>query len=352
MAGAVFVGSGVAVRAAASGDSVLFTVRDRDIDEISGMAMGSMAGGLFVHQDALAPAEVYALDEAGNLRLVVSVPGADALDWEDMASGQDEEGRPALFLADTGDAYATRRGTDEPARTTFAVVRFTEPEVRLDEQTGPVVPRVEAQDVVSYPLVYADRAARNAEAMAVQPGTSRVFVVDKIREGGKRRAHLWQTPPTLNPGGENVLERVGTIDITGVSGAAFSPSGSLFVLRDAAAAYVWRVTGSDVETAVQSDPVKIPLPEQKQGESVTFAADGGSLTVGSEGRRQPVFSVPLPATLTEASPTTSAAIPDDNSAEIARGTDSGTGGWAWGIAAAAVVAATVTRVVRSRRPST
>ncbi len=38
----------------------------------------------------------------------------------------------------------------------------------------------------------------------------------------------------------------------------------------------------------------IDLPVQAQGESVTYTADGKSLLVGSEGKNQPVYQVPLP----------------------------------------------------------
>ena len=65
-------------------------------------------------------------------------------------------------------------------------------------------------------------AARNAEALAVQPGTNRVFVVSKVGSGG-RRTHLWVAPPTLDPAAPNVLTRLATLPVVGASGAAFSP---------------------------------------------------------------------------------------------------------------------------------
>ena len=290
----------------------LFSVQDRRIAELSGMTRGTVDGVVFAHQDAGRPATVHAIDPNGRVRLAVDVPGVPNVDWEDMAIGTDDEGRPALFVADIGDAAAARKGTDDPPRATFALIRFTEPVVELDSRVGVVPMEVDAQDVVVFGLEYADGAARNAESLAVQPGTNRVFVVNKVRPEGQ--AHLWIAPKTLDPDESNKLTRLAPLPVTGATGADFSPSGELLAVRNGTTAYLWPV-GDDVAAAVAKAPVEVALPKQKQGESITFAPDGRSLLVGSEGREQPVWSVPLPDSiappLPPPDPEPARALPDE-----------------------------------------
>lgn len=322
-----------------------FTVRDRRLVEISGMAAGSTPGVLFVHEDAGRPATVYALDPNGRVRLVVDVPGVENLDWEDIALGTDDDGRPALFVADVGNAWATRRGTDEPPRTTFALVRFAEPVVVLEERLGVLPAEVDAQDVVSYKLQYADGAARNAEALAIQPGTNRVLVVDKVGDEG-RQAHLWIAPKTLDPAAPNLLTRLAQVPVTGASGAAFSPTGDLLAVRNGTTAYVWRVS-EDLHASVATDPVNVALPEQQQGESITFSADGRSLLVGSEGREQPVWSVPLPDGL---APAPESPAPEPSVAESsAPASPSAAAAWPWAVTGAGALGAVLFGLHARRR---
>jgi dipeptidyl aminopeptidase/acylaminoacyl peptidase len=150
----------------------------------------------------------------------------------------------------------------------------------------------------------ADGRARNAESLAVHPVTQQVVVVDK-----SRRTAVWVAPPGFGQPSPAVLERVADLEANRVSGAAFSRDGRQFVVRDQTTAYLWDTSSGSLEEALAQPPRTVTLPAQRQGESVTFSADGQSLLVGSEGARTAVWAVPLAADAPPALPSPVASTP-------------------------------------------
>jgi len=169
------------------------------------------------------------------------------------------------------------------------VIRLREPVVNLAAPAG----AVDAEGVERWPVQYDDGVPRNSEALAVQPGSNRVHLVDK-QEDAARPAYLWRAPPTLRTDGVNLLTRVARVPVTEATGASFSPRGDRLVVRNYESAFVWEVAGGDVGAALRQPPVVVPLPSQAQGEGVAFRPDGGALVLTSEGVRSQVVEVPLP----------------------------------------------------------
>jgi hypothetical protein len=102
-----------------------------------------------------------------------------------------------------------------------------------------------------------------------------------------------------------------------ITGGAVSPDGRWVVLRTYADAFEFDVPGGDLVRAVTSGtPRAMPLPDEPQGESITYSPDGTALLTVSEATDQPadLLRYPLadrPATAapTAAIPTTTAAAP-------------------------------------------
>src|SRR5690606_18572639 len=75
----------------------------------------------WTHNDSGDAARLFAIDTAESVVVTqFQLPGIDAVDWEDMASGV-IDGRPTLVVADTGDNarrrdHVTLLVIDEPAR--------------------------------------------------------------------------------------------------------------------------------------------------------------------------------------------------------------------------------------------
>jgi hypothetical protein len=66
------------------------------------------------------------------------------------------------------------------------------------------------------------------------------------------------------------------------------------VIRNNDAAFVCWIDDGDVARSLTTKPQRVLLPQQRQGEGVTFTPDGHSLLINSEGVGQPISQIPLP----------------------------------------------------------
>ncbi|MFS2294818.1 MAG: hypothetical protein FWJ90_19345 [Actinomadura sp.] len=277
---------------AAADDQVAFTIRDGRIAESSGLAVSRRHKGVvYTHNDSGDVPAIFALGMDGNVRAVLTLGGANARDWEDIAVGRDERGRPAIYVGDIGDnlggawPYVTVYRIPEPAVLRSQTIRATAFKIKYED--GP----------------------RNAETLMINPRTNRLYLASKLF-GGK----VYEAPARLRTDGFNVVRRVaGAPPIA--TGGAFAPDGRTCVIRTYLGARLYSVNpdGSPGKALTS-----IGLPMQKQGESVTYTADGTALLVGSEGTNQPVYRIPLPEEAlpsTAPSPETSAAPADASGAE-------------------------------------
>ncbi len=223
----------------------------------------------------------------------------DPYDPEDLAVGADG----TVWVADIGDNNATRA--------TVALIAL-----RPDGGTS------------LYRLTYPD-GAHDAEALLLAPdGTP--YVVTKEVLGA---SHLYRPAAPLVDGGTVPMVDVGTVafTLTGtpggpvgragqllVTGGAVARDGSRIALRTYTDAYVWPLSGSDVPAALAAEPIRIALPDEPQGEAVSFTADGSGLLVAGEGVPGDVTLVPVPAASSPvvapdsaAADPSSSALPDD-----------------------------------------
>jgi hypothetical protein len=254
---------------AAAGDraQVAFTIRDPRVAESSGLAASqSHPGVVYTHNDSGDAARVFAVGPDGRVLATLRLAGVQARDWEAIAPGRDERGRPALFVGDIGD----NRGTWP----SVAVYRISEPATLRDAT-------VRAR---RYRLRYPG-GPRNAEALLVDPRSNRLFVASKDPVGGG----LYEAPAELRSDGVNLLRRVAAVP-PWITDGAFAPDGRTFVLRGYLDAYVYTASGRRIDS--------FSLPAQEQGESITYTRDGRDLLVGSEGEDSPVWRVRLPAKAT------------------------------------------------------
>ncbi|GAA3985153.1 WD40 repeat domain-containing protein [Actinomadura viridis] len=265
-----YTGTGAGARAqrAAPDDEIAFTVSDPRITESSGLAVSRRHRGVtYTHNDSGGVAQIFALGPDGRTRAVLTLAGAGARDWEAMAMGRDEQGRPAIFVADIGDNL----GGAWPYVTVY---RVTEPE-RL---------RTRTLRATAFRFKYED-GPRNAETMMINPRTNRLYIASKLFS-----AAVYEAPARLSTRGTNLLRKVGDAPAIATDGA-FAPDGSGYAIRTYFGARLYRV---DAKGRPGRMLTSIGLPRQQQGESLTYSADGRSLLVGSEGPAQAVYRVPLP----------------------------------------------------------
>jgi hypothetical protein len=238
-------------------------VADPRLDELSGMVVHD--GGLWAMSDGGRRVQVHRIDRSNCTVIDTRTADIDPHDVEDLAVGPDG----ALWVGDVGD--------NERRRETVAVV---------------VLP--ERGDARLHRLTYPD-GPHDAEALLVDTH-GRPLVITK--EVG-RPAGLYRTAEPPVGEGPTPLQRVGELalpasDTLGgpvggigtrlITGAALSADGTVAAVRTYTDAWLFPVTGGDLVAAFDQAPVRVPLPDEPQGEAIAFEPDG-TLLSGSETRR-------------------------------------------------------------------
>jgi hypothetical protein len=267
LAGVLAVLPGAPLAPPAPRDSCAVT--DPELAELSGMVVDSGEGGAVV-----------AMADGGKRVVLQRIARAldgdcaitstrrvdiDPFDAEDLARGPDG----ALWVADTGD--------NERRRDTVAVIV-------VPARGRPALHRLRYPD-----------GPHDAEALLVDPTGRPVIVTKEIGSAGVYRP---AEPP--DGSGPTALELVGRLSLpasdTGggpvgsigsrvVTGAAASADGRVVALRSYTDAWLYPAPDGDPAMALTENPapVRVPLPDEPQGEAIAFTADG-SLVSGSETR--------------------------------------------------------------------
>ena len=270
--------------AALADDTVLCRTSDPRLTEISGLAYSNAHEGIiWTHNDSGGGPKLYALD-AGTCETVavLKIRGMEAKDIEAIAAGVNVRGERVLWVADIGDNTASRRS------------------VSIYEVREPQELRSDTVNATRYSLRYS--TAQDAEALVADPQTDRLWLVSKGLIGGS----LFAVPRPLWPRGVTTVRKVGE-EQGFVTDAAMAPDGTRYAIRDYTEARIYR--GRPPGTLVAS----VPLPEQIQGEAMTWTPDGQALVVASESDDRLLrVDVPAEARVSENRPVdSSTSAPDD-----------------------------------------
>ena len=244
----------------------------QEATELSGLAVShSQRGVLWTHNDSGDVPRVFAVTTRGRLLAELSVPGAEARDWEDIAVGPGPGGRAALFVADIGDNATERENV--------VVYRVREPSV-AGGGGGATAP---ARALV---LRYPD-GAHDAEALLVSPTTGALFIVAKDYSG-RAGVYLAAHP---RPGAETTMRRVGRVSLgsgNAVTAGDVSADGRTIAVRSYFRAYAWsRRSGESIAGALKRRPCAAgaDLLDEGQGETLALARDGRAFYTVPEGAR-------------------------------------------------------------------
>ncbi len=258
-------------------------VASGQLKEVSGMCASRRHPGiLWVHNDG-DDGRLFALSTNGQ-SVAVLRPNVPVQDLEDIAAGPGP--LPAtsyLYLGDIGDNESKRR--------TIRVCRVPEPE--LPAQSTPKEPAPLAGAEV-FTLRYPD-GPRDAEALLCDPLSGDLIIVTKQ----KRRARVYvASAKALAPTQGGVLVFLGELGVGDVSAGDFAPDGRSLLLRREDAAFAWfRPPGEALARTLVRVPHRarvIGPPDEPNGESIAFSADGSRYFTLSEGKRQPIYSFPAP----------------------------------------------------------
>ncbi len=242
-------------------------LKDSRIVESSGLARSTrFPGVMWTHNDSGDSPRVFAVGADGYTKAVVSVSGASAADWEDMAAGPDH----TLWVGDIGD--------NPRSRSTISVYKFTEP-TSLGNTTVPAT---------RYNFRYPDGQSRDAEGMMVDP-EGRLYIVSKSSSDGA----IFRAPSTLSTSSTNTLTRVASAP-SYVTAASWAPDGESFTLANYSDAWTYPSLGGT--------PVQYDKPSLRQGESLEYSADSSHILFGSEGSNSPVYATRHPSRTTAPPP--------------------------------------------------
>jgi hypothetical protein len=208
--------------------------------------------------------QVHVLDRTCAITRTITTTN-NPFDVEDLALAPDG----TLWAADTGDNGKSREtvalhavSPDGSAR----LYRLTYPDGKHDAEAllldGSGIPHIVTKETLGSALVYRPTSGLSEGAPTPMEQVARVSISGTDTEGG----------PLQN----SVVTRV-------VTGGAMSRDGRVAALRTYTDAYLFPVPDGDLAKALESDPVRVPLAGEPQGEAIAFDPDGTLLSASEFG---------------------------------------------------------------------
>jgi len=244
----------------------------RRVVESSGVAVSrAHPGVLWTHNDSGDGPYLYATDLRGSDLGFLLVPGAGAIDWEDMALGPcPTRAGTCVYLADTGDNLEMR-----PLVTVYAV-----PEPEPGAGPGDTLRTTAAPAILQ--LRYPD-GSHDVEAIYVAPRDGALYLVSKGRSGGIAVYRVARALWSAGPDSVVRADRVQVLDIRPdagagrwVTGAAIRPDGRLVAIRTYGEILFFHPGVGGRLTPARERSCDIGgLDEPGGGEAIDFLDDGG-----------------------------------------------------------------------------
>lgn len=254
--------------AAAEAPATVCTVSDKRITELSGLASDGQRW--YASNDGGSKVQVFVLGRDCKVQRTIT-NALDPYDVEDLARASDG----TLWLSDTGD--------NDKKRETVALVALTP-----------------SGKATLYRLTYPD-GQHDAEALLLdRQGTPYLVTKTPFGDSG-----IYRPVSALKSPGPTPLAKVGSLEFTStdtpggpvagfgsvlVTGGATSADGTVVAIRTYTDAYLYSAPDGDVLAALKRRPLRVPLPNEQQGEALAFEPDG-TLLSGGEGSGQPIRAV-------------------------------------------------------------
>jgi hypothetical protein len=240
-------------------------VATADLVEASGLAASRTTRNvLWSHNDSRGTATLFAFTTTGEDLGAYDVPGAFALDWEDMSAGPGPTGTESfLYVGDIGDNFDIRGGL-----VTIYRVRDTDPS------------DLDGAFPESTPMTYRyPEGNHNAEALFIDPTEPALYLMTKSRD----EAFVFKG--SLEPsGGPMDLTLVTTLFLGAeITGADMSSDGTTLAVRGYESVWMWhREPSTSISDMLANEPCEAPSPTERQGEAITLDTEMSYWTV-SEG---------------------------------------------------------------------
>lgn len=256
---------------------------DDRINESSGMAASiENPGHLWLHNDSGDIARLFLIDLAGQTKAVVTLEGAEHIDWEDMASAR-IDGQAWLLVADVGDNLRQRSH--------MVLYLVQEPKLDGASAAAPASLTLRPERTIRFRF---DDGPADCEAVAIDAEQRSIFLAAKVMY---RRSGIYRLPfdaPAKElPSGEVAVARCeAQLDVPLVTAMDIAPDGRQMVLLTYFEALQYeRTRGGLWVDALKRPPLRIGMPPRLQGETICFDRDGETLYANSEFPHQPVWAL-------------------------------------------------------------
>lgn len=263
-------------------------IESGEITESSGLAASMCQQDvLWTHNDSGDGAFIYAINLKGKSLGTWHVANAKNDDWEDISAFKDGSGKCYLFIGDTGN-------TNKNERAVHQIYRVAEPVVRQSDsgttRKNPTLTEPADILVFSYP-----DSRQDAETLMVHPATGEIYVVTKQRSSP---AGVYKLKPVFGSSVAAIAEKISNLTVPAIpngflTGGSIAPDSKRVIICDYFAAYEFALPdgAGNFDDIWKQKPVVVKLGERKQGEAVTYSADGLSIFATSEGKFAPLIEV-------------------------------------------------------------
>lgn len=260
------------------------TIKNNSISESSGLTASRLTPGAYwTHNDSGDGPFIYAFDTRGASLAVFRVAGAQARDWEDMASGPGpQRNKPYLYLGDIGD--------NNRARSEIIVYRVIEPAMVKSTKARPAT----TEPVEAIRLRYPD-GSHDAETLLVHPTTGNIYIITKVTLAN---AVVYEAAAPLTADKPITMRRIGEVRVPSLfggvlTGGSISPDGRRVALCDYFQGYelVLPAGAKDFNEIWKQKIANFDVGKREQGEAITYRLDGKALLTTSEGKQSPLFQI-------------------------------------------------------------
>ena len=266
---------------------VLGNILDPDITESSGLTTSKCQPGVFwTHNDSGDDAFVYGITNTGAKLGTWKVPGAQNIDWEEIAEYKDAAGKCFIYLGEIGDNRSKMKE--------HIIYRVREPAVSPENVTSSKKSPLQTEPPELLRFSYPD-GPRNAETLMVNPKSGDIYVVTKRQSGP---AGVYRLKPEFFGGQTVPAEKIANISVPSIpngliTGGDISPDGKRMILCDYVSGYEYVLpSGSEqFDDIWKQEPEIVDLGDRSVGEAVCYSPDGNSVYATSEGKAAPMIEV-------------------------------------------------------------
>lgn len=264
--------------------TIIATIKDNSLSESSGLTASRLTPGAYwTHNDSGDGPFIYAFDTKGATLGVFRVAGAQARDWEDMASGPGpQRGKLYLYLGDIGDNNRVRQE--------IVVYRVLEPAIVKSTKTKPA----STAQAEAIRLRYPD-GSHDAETLLVHPTSGNIYILTKVTLAN---AVVYEAAAPFTAGKTITMKRIGELRVPSLfggllTGGSISPDGQRVALCDYFQGYelVLPAGAKDFNDIWKQKVTNFDIGKREQGEAITYRLDGKALLATSEGKQTPILQV-------------------------------------------------------------